>query len=312
MLDQPGGAVRALAAVTAGAAQGQWRIAATVQKKQRLLPGRQGRGEFGDQRRGQKTASLDPLSAQIDQADCGQFGHRVAARQGDPLVAAARDVDDGFERRGGGDQHNGDAGQRGAKHRHVAGLIAHPVLLFVGRVVLLVDNDQAQFGERQEQRRARADDDPRAAGGDGPPGVAPLSLSDIGMPLRRKGAKSVAKALQPLRAKRDFRQQHQHLAADGERRGDRGKVGFGLARAGDAVEQSHAETACLDSTDQSPRGDRLVRGKRQTAPSPVRRPRAGGFGGDQALLDEPAAGEIADDTGSAAGKPRRLGGRERR
>ena len=39
VLDQPGGAARALKAVAAGAAQGQGRVAAPVQEKQRLLAG---------------------------------------------------------------------------------------------------------------------------------------------------------------------------------------------------------------------------------------------------------------------------------
>ena len=41
MLDQPGGAVRTLEAVTAGAAEGQRRVAAAVQEQQRLLAGGQ-------------------------------------------------------------------------------------------------------------------------------------------------------------------------------------------------------------------------------------------------------------------------------
>ena len=46
MLDQPGGAVRALKAMAAGAAQGQGRVAAAIEEQQRLLAGVKGRGEF--------------------------------------------------------------------------------------------------------------------------------------------------------------------------------------------------------------------------------------------------------------------------
>jgi hypothetical protein len=48
MLDQPSGAIRALKAVTAGAAQSKGRIAAAIQKQQRLFPGGEGLGEGDD------------------------------------------------------------------------------------------------------------------------------------------------------------------------------------------------------------------------------------------------------------------------
>ena len=127
--------------------------------------------------------------------------------------------------------------------------------------MLLIDDDQAELGKRQKQRRARADHDACPAGGDRAPGVAaPLALADLGMPLRRGGAEAVAKPLQPLRAERDFRQQHQHLPAGGEGCRDRGEIGLGLARAGDAVEQGDAETAGLDRGDKPAGRKRLVGG----------------------------------------------------
>ena len=51
MLDQPGGAVRTLKPVAAGAAQGQGRVAAAVQEQQRLLAGREGLAQCHDQGR---------------------------------------------------------------------------------------------------------------------------------------------------------------------------------------------------------------------------------------------------------------------
>jgi len=58
--------------------------------------------------------------------------------------------------------------------------------------VLLVDDDQSQIRERQEQRRARADDDRGLAARDCPPGIPPRRLTDLGMPLRRLRSEAAA------------------------------------------------------------------------------------------------------------------------
>src|SRR6516225_12283056 len=98
MLDKPGGAARALKAMTAGAAQGQRRIAAPVEEQKRLLAGLKCRRELADQRRRQKTASLYAFAAHIDEPHRGELGCCVTPRQRDTLVAAAREIDHGFER----------------------------------------------------------------------------------------------------------------------------------------------------------------------------------------------------------------------
>jgi hypothetical protein len=206
MLDQPSGAVRTAEAVAARPTQGQRRIAATVQKQQRLLAGCERRRDLGDQRRRQKTSGFQPLAAHVDEPGFGQPRRGVAARQRHPLVTAACDIDHGFERGRRRYQHDRDVRQRGAQYRHVARLVADPLFLLVGRIVLLIDDDQSEIGERQEQGRTGADHDRRPPGGDRPPGVAALGLADLGMPLRRQGAEAFAKAFEPLRAESDLRQ----------------------------------------------------------------------------------------------------------
>ena len=89
VLDQPGAAIRALKAMTAGAAQGQRRIAPPVQEQQRLLPGGEGLGQRRDERRRQKAPALDPLAALIDEAEGGQFGRGMAVRQADVSAIAS-------------------------------------------------------------------------------------------------------------------------------------------------------------------------------------------------------------------------------
>ena len=137
--------------------------------------------------------------------------------------------------------------------------------------MLFIDDDQPEFGKRQEQCRAGADDDPRPAIADRTPGVAALALTDLRVPLCRQNPKALPEPLQPLRAKRDFRQQHQGLLTGGEGRGDRREIGLGLAGAGDAVEHGDRKTAVLDTGDEPARGGGLVIGKRDTLGPPIRR-----------------------------------------
>ena len=177
--------------------------------------------------------------------------------------------------------------------------------------MLFIYDDQAKLGKREEQRRTRADDDARPAGGDGAPGVAAFALPDLRMPLRRQDTKAVAKPLQPLRAKRYLREQHQYLPSGCERRRDRREIGFGLARAGDAVEQGHAKPAGFDTADKPLRCDRLVGGQPRTGRMPIGRRRFGPLGRDQAVLDQPNLHQVADDAGAAAGEARGFDQRQR-
>ena len=124
-----------------------------------------------------------------------------------------------------------------AHHRHVAGVIVHAVFLLVGRVVLLIDDDQAEIGVGQKQRRARADDDGDFAVGDRPPGARAAARRELRMPFRRAHAEARGEAVEELRGERDLRHQDQALPAGADRVGHRLEINFGLARAGDAVEQ---------------------------------------------------------------------------
>ncbi len=124
--------------------------------------------------------------------------------------------------------------------------------------MLFVDDDQAELGKRQEQRRTGADHDPGPAVGDRPPGVSALGLADVGVPLCREDAKTVAKALEPLRAEGNLRQQDQHLPSGGKRCGECREIGLGLAGASDPVEHGHAEPSGGDMVDEWARGGGLV------------------------------------------------------
>src|SRR5688572_20886936 len=72
-------------------------------------------------------------------------------------------------RRRGRGQDDDAAAEPRAHDRQVAGVVAEAILLLVGRVVLLVDDDEAEPRDRREECRAGADDRPRLAAPDAPP-----------------------------------------------------------------------------------------------------------------------------------------------
>ncbi len=126
-----------------------------------------------------------------------------------------------------------------AHHRHVAGVVVHAFLLFVGLVVLFIDDNQPEIGIRQKQRRARADHDRDFAVGDRPPRARAFPRRQFRMPFRRAHAEPRGEAVEELRGERNLRHQDQALPAGADRIGHCLEINFGLARAGDTVEQCH-------------------------------------------------------------------------
>ncbi len=118
--------------------------------------------------------------------------------------------------------------------------------------MLLIDDDDAQVRERQEQRRARAGDDPDVALRDASPDAGALATGHAGMPLGRPHAEARGETVEELRCQRDFRHQDERLPPLFHRigRGDRLEIDLGLAGAGDAFEQIGLEGARRDGVDQ--------------------------------------------------------------
>ena len=130
-----------------------------------------------------------------------------------------------------------------AHHRHVAGVVMRALVLLVGLVVLLIDDDQAEIGVGQKQRRARADHDLRFARRDRRPVARAGARRQFGMPFQRPHAEARGEAVEELAGQRDLRHQDQRLLAAPDDFGDRFEIDFGLAGAGDAVEQRDVKTA---------------------------------------------------------------------
>ena len=190
VLDQPGRAVGALEAVAAGAAQRKRRVAAAVEEEHGLLAGGDGFAQGLDQGRCQPASCRWRIAAQVQGCNVRQLGAAVTVRKMKPSVALALRIDEGFERRRRRYQDDGEPAEIGAHDRHVSGVVDDAILLLEGAVVLLVDDDQAEPGERQEQRRAGPDHDLRATLRHGAPGRAALARPQVRVPLEGRGAEA--------------------------------------------------------------------------------------------------------------------------
>jgi hypothetical protein len=156
MIDQPGVAVRTGEPVAASATECQRRIAAPVEKQQRLFVALKREANLVRESRRDVAAARRSLASEVDGLDCGQILAAEPLRQPQAPVAATPGVHFGLDRRRRGRKRNRDVCNARAHHGHVARVIAHAVLLLVGRVMLLVDDDEAEVGIRQEQRRPGA------------------------------------------------------------------------------------------------------------------------------------------------------------
>ncbi len=213
MIDQPGVAVRAGKAEAAGAAERERRIAAPVEEQQRLLAAlERDLDRLGEPRR-DIAAARRALAGQVDRFDDGQVLAAEPLRQLQAVVAAAPRIDLGLDRRRRRRQHHRELGDVPAHHRHVAGMVMHAVLLLVDRVVLLIDDDQAEVRIGQEQRRARPGDDADLAARHALPGAGAQARAQLRMPFRRAHAESRGEAIEGLRGERDFRHQDQSSGA---------------------------------------------------------------------------------------------------
>ena len=150
-------------------------------------------------------------------------------------------------------------------------MILDAVLLLETRLMCLVDDDQAEAAIGEEKSGAGADRDPRLTRRDSSPSAAALALAQARMPGHRLAAEAGREALQEGLGERDFGEQDEHLLAAPDRLGDRLEVDFGLARAGDAVEQPGRELPGVHRRAQFPRRPGLGRFQRRRVVIRIRR-----------------------------------------
>ena len=112
--------------------------------------------------------------------------------------------------------------------------------------MFLVDDDEADVGERGEDGEPRPDDDVHVARPDATPFVGPLAVAETRVDECDPSIEVGPEAIDERQRERDLRDQDEGRAARFEARRDRLDVDGRLAAAGDAVEQERARVARRD------------------------------------------------------------------
>ena len=139
--------------------------------------------------------------------------------------------------RGCAAEHDGGTGEGPERQRRVPGLEARRAVALVGRVVLLVHDDQADVGEGREEGRSGPHDEVHVTGADPSPLVGALPFPEAGVHDGDADRQPGAQPVDDGGGQGDLRDEQQRGAARGEGRRDRLHVDRGLAAAGDAVEE---------------------------------------------------------------------------
>ena len=201
---------------------------APVEQEDRLASALGDLAELGEKRRGER---IPRLAAEVDRAH-----HRAADADALAELKPLESLPALGARRGASVDRHG-ALERGSLRRHRPRVIARVGLLLVPGVVLLVDADHTEPGERREHGRARTDHDRRRPGGDALPLVAPFRLGQRRVQDRDAVAETRPEAAHGLRRERDLRDEHDHAEPALERVGCSLEGDLGLAAPGRSVQE---------------------------------------------------------------------------
>ncbi len=179
--------------------------------------------------------SLRRIPTQVDNRNRRQFGAAMARGQMQACITTLFDIIHSLKRRRRGDQYNRNPLKARPNDRHIPRVIDDAILLLVGKVVLLIDRDEAEFPERQKQGGARADHDASSTISHGPPDPPATRPRHVRMPFLGTHAKPDLEALEKLSGQRNLRQQHEDLTPGRKRFGNRFEVYLGLAGTGYAI-----------------------------------------------------------------------------
>ena len=174
------------------------------------------------------TAGGAPLSR------AGKHHAPVGAARG-----ATRAVDRGRRRA----EHDRGTGQPGQLDGGVACLEAGRPVALVRRLVLLVDDHEADVGERREDGQPRPDDDRHGSRPDPPPFVGSLAVTKARMDERDVRVEVGSQPVDERRRERDLGDEHEHRPAGLERRGDGLDVDRRLAAARHALKEERCRIA---------------------------------------------------------------------
>ena len=247
-------AIRTLRHVTAFRALQRSRVAAPVQKQNRLLATFEPLGDgFLELWRKNRDAFLPALAgrglAHVHDAYVRHFLVVHALRQFEQRIFAVFAIVIAFQRRCGRTEHDDGIFHPAAHNGHVAGMVARRFLLLVGVLVFLVHDDEAERLDRRKNRRTGANDDAGTALADFVPFVmafagGQMRMQDRHERLQSAGTEPRLESLDRLRCERDFRHKHNRTLASFERVGEGLEVDFRLARAGDSMKQENLRWLC--------------------------------------------------------------------
>ena len=190
----------------------------------------------------QAAVAVLQLQSHVHQAHRWQGAAADALGQAQQLRGGCRPLAGlpGLQRWGGAAEHQAGTAAAGPVPGDVPGVIAgHGAVLLVGAVVLLIEHDQAQVGDRQKHRRAGAHHQQGLPTGHqaAAPGVDALALAATAMEFAHRRAKALAAAIEQLGHQADFGGQQQHPLPGCQIIRGRLEIHLGFAGTGDAPEQ---------------------------------------------------------------------------
>jgi hypothetical protein len=124
-------------------------------------------------------------------------------------------------------------------------VVARRFFLLVGRVVLLVDDNECEIGDGSEDRRARAYDHARLSTLDAVPLLGAFAVGERGVEDGNFVAENLMQIGRDCRRQADFRNEENRGASSLEHAAHGCQINRCFARAGDAVQQHAGEfVAC--------------------------------------------------------------------
>ena len=175
---------------------------------------------------------MQHLAAHVDDTEGWHRAVIDALRHRVEHVTSGRGVLPRLQRRRRRTQHASGAEDGSAHDRHIAAVVHRRLALLKGRLVLLVDHDEPEVGERREDGGARTDNHAGLAEGHRHPCIKSLAGGQVAMPNHDLGAEvgeAGTESPDRLRSQRDFGDQEDSGAAFGDDLTNQGHVDLGLA-----------------------------------------------------------------------------------
>ena len=179
VVSERNGAIAAFQLLAAGTAKHDGGVSATVEQHHHLLPAletgcnllREFAGDY------LFMAGFLELHPHVDDFHFGQRALLDAIGNLDQRVFVLFGVEVGLKRWCGGAKNHDRIRHLGAHHGYVTGVIARSFFLFVGRVVLFINDQQSQIVHGGENGGTRADHDTRIAALDAMPLLGALAVA---------------------------------------------------------------------------------------------------------------------------------------